>query len=472
MQNGTGLAGNDSSQQLAIVKDPSNSNKYYVFTTAMALSNPPTSFIAYTIIDMSLGPIGSNGLNLGAVVPASKNIPVLDPGGNIMQTEAITALPHADGSSYWILIPNGNYLYSYLLDSNGLSSTPVANSLNYVFNYVGSIRVSPKINTNLNFTHLISINRWSTYTGNNVFSFNNATGNITNDYFININSVNTFSSEFNKDGSILYLCGYGLNKLFAIDIANSQSSLIINTIYTGSNAFNSPTMIQRNMHNDIYAIIGSGNYLGKIINPDIYGSSYLDISNTYLNGKNGRLGLPQLIPLHNNCIPDITLSAPETNTNYVYQVGNNITTQLNYNTNNKNIIMNAGNSITLLPDTEITAGSSYLAAIKKCPAMKPSTTRFPLQIVELYYDLDKEENYQNSLVNNMISVYPNPTTSQFTINNQNNELEKWELFDLSGKLVSQGNTIFGSIENLTSATYVLKVHLKNKTVNSIKLIKK
>lgn len=472
MQNGTGLAGNDSSQQLAIVKDPSNPNKYYIFTTAMALSSPPTSFIAYTIVDMSLGTIGSNGLNLGAVVPASKNIPILDPAGNIMQTEAITALPHANGNSYWILVPNGNYLYSYLLDSSGLSSTPVTSSLNFAFNYVGNIRVSPKINTNLNFTHLISINRWSTNIGSDVFSFNNTTGNITNDYFINVNSVNTFSSEFNKDGSILYLCGYGHNQLYAIDISNSQSSLIINPIYTAISSSTRPVILQRNMHNDIYAIIGNGSYLGKIINPDTYGSSSLDINYTYLNGNNGRLGLPQLIPLHNNCIPNITLSAPETNTNYVYQVENNIVTQLNYNINNKNIIMNAGNSITLLPNTEITAGSNYLAAIKNCPAMKPSTTKFPLEPVKLYYDLDKEENNQNSFINDVISVYPNPTTSQFTINNQSNELDKWELFDLSGKLVLQGNQAVGSVEGLAKATYVLKVSLKNNEVKTHKLIVK
>src|SRR5690606_31059480 len=125
------------------------------------------------------------------------------------------------------------------------------------------------------------------------------------------------------DGSILYLCGYGHNQLYAIDIANSQSSLIINPIYTASSSSTIPVILQRNMHNDIYAIIGNGSYLGKIINPDTYGSSSLDINYTYLNGNNGRLGLPQLIPLHNNCVPNITLSTPETNTNYAYQAENN-----------------------------------------------------------------------------------------------------------------------------------------------------
>lgn len=462
MQNGTGLAGDTSSQQLIIVKDPSDPKRYYVFTTAQAISG--TSFIAYSIVDMSLGSVGSNGANLGSVV--SKNIPVLDNSNHTFVTEAITAVPHADGSSYWILIPKDIYLFTYLLDTNGLSTTPSMSFLSFPFPGLGSIKASPEVDASQGFSHLISVSRWQAG-GCRVFSFDNSNGVITPHYLIGVNTVNYFSTEFNRDASVLFLTNYSAqHEVYEIDLVNSQSSVVINQIFSSTNT--RVWGIQRNTYGEVYLVTGNNTYLGKIENSNVYGTSYVDLNNIYLGGNTVRLELPQLIPLQTNCVADIVLTAPETNNNYTYHAGNSITMDLNYSISNQNIIMTAANNIVLLPNTEITNGSDYLAIIKNCPAARPSGIRFPVLPVNLSYTLEES----NILSNNEISIYPNPVTSQFIIGTDSNEIERWELFDLSGKLILQGESSDGSVESLAKATYILKVSLKNSEVKTHKLIVK
>lgn len=73
---------------------------------------------------------------------------------------------------------------------------------------------------------------------------------------------------------------------------------------------------------------------------------------------------------------------------------------------------------------------------------------------------------------NVVNVYPNPTSNIFTIDTENEDIQKWELFDLAGKLVLQGKETIGSVDGLAKATYVLKVSLKNKEVKIHKSIVK
>lgn len=466
MQNGTGLSSNPSSQQLIIVKDPVNSKRYYIFTTA--LTSPPISNIAYTIVDMTLGTIGTDGQHLGAAVPNLKNIPILDNFDNVFQTEAITVIPHADGSSYWILIPNNSKLYSYKLDMSGFNSIPVISNLNHNLQYYFSIKPSPKL-TSASYSNLISINRWNNNNSNDgctIYSFDNTTGKITNDYLLDITTFAPYSSEFNKDGTLLYLAKRAkvTANIHVIDLLNSQNNVISDQILFNYNFACSE--IQRNKYDDIYINFEYSNYLGKIINPDTFGASYVDPTNIHLSSKETRLGLPQLIPIQSGCINDIILTTPETN-NHIHQAANSITTQMNYNVNNKDITMKAGNSILLLPDTAITNNSSLLARIENCPAFKPLKNQSNTS-VKLHYTLTEN----NELTNSSLVVYPNPSTSNFTIDMISNNLDYWELYDLTGKLILNGKNIYGSVENLTPAAYILKVHLKDSKIKTLKLIKK
>jgi Secretion system C-terminal sorting domain len=76
-----------------------------------------------------------------------------------------------------------------------------------------------------------------------------------------------------------------------------------------------------------------------------------------------------------------------------------------------------------------------------------------------------------------ISVYPNPTKTNATLNiaNYNAENISYELFDLSGKqIVSQKITSTATqipMEELSSAIYFLKILDQNKVLKTFKIIK-
>lgn len=164
------------------------------------------------------------------------------------------------------------------------------------------------------------------------------------------------------------------------------------------------------------------------------------------------------------------MTSVETNNNYTYHANNSITTQTIYSINSLNIDMKAGNHILLLPDTEISLGSNYTAVIEDCPASKPSKRYWTPPTEKQIYTVGD----QNSIttVFNEIKVFPNPTVDSFTIDAGSEHINKWELFDLSGKLVLKGKESVGSVEGLAKATYILKISLKNNEVKTHRLIVK
>lgn len=136
--------------------------------------------------------------------------------------------------------------------------------------------------------------------------------------------------------------------------------------------------------------------------------------------------------------------------------------QAAYNVNTLNIDMRAGNNILLLPDTEI--------GFEDCPFSKPSKRYWTPPAEKQIYTVGEQNNI--SVVYHDINVFPNPTTNSFTIDVGTEIVDRWELYDLSGKLVLQGKESSGSVEGLAKATYVLKVLLKNKQFKTHKLIVK
>ena len=89
MPNGTGLKGDDSSTQSAIIiPQPGSSSIYYIFTVD---ARAGTDGLQYSIIDITL-----DG-GLGAVT-STKNVLLSTP-----TTEKITAVESADGESIWVI---------------------------------------------------------------------------------------------------------------------------------------------------------------------------------------------------------------------------------------------------------------------------------------------------------------------------------------------------------------------------------
>lgn len=480
MPNGTGLSGTVNSAQVLIIGEIGNKDRYYVFTTADSYNNQ--SYTAYSVVDMTLGGLGSTGQPLGDVDPAIKNVPVLDNNGNPITTGAVTAVPHSNGNDFWILIPTLTDLLAFQFDNTGLNTTPVVNTLqNSSINGVMYVKASPFLNTNAGFDTLLAIGFTMPVNGSTVdfHRFDSSMGSIVYNFpysSVIFGSSNSFSVEFSQDGSIAY-CSSSMNAfpnnvIVGVDIL----AMYLNQAGSGFTQVILPSnvkvgQLQRAKDSEVYYTeIGSG-FLGKIDNPtNTYNGFSANPTSVFLSGAVSSNGLPQLFPKHPGCITDIILTAPETNNNYTYQVSNSITTQTNYSINSLNIDMRAGNNILLLPDTEIGFGSNYTASIENCPASKPSNMHYLMPSTGV-------QNYVIN-VNNIIKtsgevkVYPNPTSNIFTIDTENENIQKWELYDLSGKLVLQGRESNGSVAGLAKATYVLKVSMKNKEVKTHKLIVK
>jgi hypothetical protein len=309
MFNGNLVSYMDTAQQLAIVKNPANDNQYYVFTTGVNGIVTSIYRISYSIVDMSLGSIGSNGNPLGEVLYRFKQVPVLDDAGNLFTSEAITIVPNTDGVSYWVLIPNDKRLYAYRLDANGFDNgNPVISDLYLPIsgNHYG-IKASPKV-YNDHFTHYICISPWAdtaagwnlpdTYFTNQVYSFNAATGEIAPDFYLEANGLRTYSAEFNKDASVLFL---GAHDLYAVDLNNSTGTSVHSMmVYDDPQPYSSGTgmAIQRNAKDDIYFSKNYQLYLAQIIKPDVFGPGIgVDLNAIYLGGTGStESGLPQLIP--------------------------------------------------------------------------------------------------------------------------------------------------------------------------------
>ncbi|MCA6068887.1 T9SS type A sorting domain-containing protein [Chryseobacterium sp. RG1] len=481
MQNGAGLTGWWSSEQLVIVKHPGNQNQYYIFTTGF-INATSTSKIAYTVVDMSQGSLGMDGLPLGKVVDGFKNVPVIDNNGNFFKTEAIAVAPTSSGD-FWILIPNGLHLYSYLFsDILGFNNgNPVISDLNFPaslsetdLNHFG-IKVSPRLNSSYNFSNYICVSSvYNPDSKNVVYSFNNSTGKITTDYRLNVYSINSYIPEFNKDSSVLFL---GYNKLYAVNLVTSTSaSPVFSQVYDfGTNTI--VGSIQRNKYNDIYfSVPVNGNYLGKINNPNVYGSG-ITVNMNYFNlGVNNgvqnlaKYGLPQLIEprvFESRCVQDITLTSPETSTSYVYRAPNTIKTENNYQVSpsSQNIAFKAGNNITLYPNTHIQLGAFFSAKIEDCLDENGQRLRSRDNQKSISIYLDEEKSKDD------ISIFPNPTSdilnikTDFKINNVS-------VVDVTGRKINvklENNKL--DVKSLATGTYLISIETEG-GISSQKFIKK
>ena len=74
----------------------------------------------------------------------------------------------------------------------------------------------------------------------------------------------------------------------------------------------------------------------------------------------------------------------------------------------------------------------------------------------------------NTIESNIFNVYPIPSSYELTVQTNNLSNNKYELFDLNGKLVKENNFYQSAqinLSNLAKGTYLLKIHDENGYVN-------
>jgi gliding motility-associated-like protein len=219
MLNGTGLLGNVSSFQSAvIIPQPNSPNLYYVFTSD-AFETNFTNGYRYSVVD-----INGDGGNGEVIV---KNIP-LSPLGS----ERLTAVRHRNGVDVWVVTQdiNSDIYRCWLVTCNGLQPNPVVSVSGrvmgpLVFMNVGALKASPD-GTILCQTYFAA-NVVTDPHYFQLFDFNNLTGQIGNPRDNQIAGRKFYVGEFSSNSQYLYLSDPDKNSLIQAD---ARSGTIIATI--------------------------------------------------------------------------------------------------------------------------------------------------------------------------------------------------------------------------------------------------
>lgn len=209
MVNGDNLGGNVSACQMSIVPAPGNPDLFYIFT-ADAFEDDFTNGYRYSIVDMSQG--GGNG------AVTSKNNLLWSP-----SSERLAAVRHENGVYVWIITNDSasNIFRAWLIDCNGLQTTPVVSTVGAVVNQhalsnVGVLKASPD-GKYLCQTHFPAPG------GNQsnflqLFDFNNATGVLSNPRSISFAQTKYNHCEFSPDSKFLYATRKEDNQLDQLEI--------------------------------------------------------------------------------------------------------------------------------------------------------------------------------------------------------------------------------------------------------------
>lgn len=284
MPNGTGLMGDVSTTQSAlIVPNPAASSQYYIFTAGADGAGD----FRYSIVNMTL-----NG-GLGDVVLASKNTLLTD-----SITEKIAAV--SDGANgIWIVTHKWgtNQFYSYHLTSAGLAA-PVITSVGTVHNTSAIQNTYGQLKFNNCGTRLACAVGYQDFV--ELFDFNLITGVVSNPMNINM-SDNVYGVEFSASGTYLYVTSYlSTAKLSQFNITLATLPLIMASKVPLS-ATDDLYGLQLGPDGKIYVSRSfSSQYLGVINNPEVsgFGCNYVDNGldlDPLFFGVNGSLSLPSFM---------------------------------------------------------------------------------------------------------------------------------------------------------------------------------
>jgi len=229
MANGSGLIGNQSTTQAAIiVKQPGSANMYYVFHLDEAVATNQGAF--YSIVDMSLA------AGQGSVV--SKN--------NFMYAQCCekqVAVRHCNGKDVWIISheAGNNNFRAYLLTSSGLNLTPVISSIGYTYFGVGGpgggeLKASPDGKKIASAVFSSGISATMTPHGFHLFDFDPSTGILSNSLTL-LTTSQAYGVEFSPDGTKLYgtrrrPTTVTTSTLCQWDVCSTNTTSIVNSIYT------------------------------------------------------------------------------------------------------------------------------------------------------------------------------------------------------------------------------------------------
>jgi len=299
MQNGTGLYGDPSSSQSAlIVPNQKNTNIFYIFTVDTSVGGTDKDYgLNYSTVDLSL--------NAGAGAITQKNKNLLS-----NCSEKITAvLKDCFEKSVWVIAygsESGNdeifdTFFAFEVNDTGVVVEPVINTFDSIA--ISDNRGYLKLSADGTKMAAANVND-----GLYLYDFNASTGVLTNQQRIAIRASNKdpYGVEFSPNNKLLYVVAYnaaqGLEtessnllqfNLTAGDISASQVVLDERNIYRGALQLAENGKIYRSL---AVSYDEGSQYLGVINDPNQIGAAAGYQHNAvYLQGKYATQGLPPFI---------------------------------------------------------------------------------------------------------------------------------------------------------------------------------
>ena len=291
MANGAGILGGSSSTQSSmIVKQPSSNNINYVFTLSQGGGS---AGLRYSIVDMTLA------AGLGSVTV--KNATLFTP-----SCEKQFAVRHCNGKDVWVVSHDlgSNQFRAYLLNSNGLNTTPVLSAIGEsiagsVSASFGNMKISPDGKKLAIATNSNSVPSTLGLGGFHLFDFDAATGVVSNSLTLK-NVLNAYGVEFSPDGTKLY--GVVTTSLAAIPATLMQWNIcgtptaIVASQYSVNLGFIGAGSLQNAIDGKMYMATSSSQSISVINNPNASGSAMNLVLNAIsLSPKICGLGLPNYI---------------------------------------------------------------------------------------------------------------------------------------------------------------------------------
>lgn len=258
MPNGSGLLGDPSSTQCAlIVPMPSDPQRYYIFTVGSFEGHD--NGLNYSIVDMS------RRAGLGDVT--TRNVSLLS-----SSSEKLTAVRHCNGNDFWVIAHarDGSELYAYLVTSTGVSTRPVISRIGdggTVWT-IGYLKASPD-GRRLAAANFFESAVW-------LLDFDPATGVISRPIRFET-GANTYGVGFSPDNSKLYFTGIGrgfsATTLYQCSIVPDDSASIVASKFAiqGSENLNFGTL-QLGPDGRLYIPIAGSSSIAIIGNPNIAGA--------------------------------------------------------------------------------------------------------------------------------------------------------------------------------------------------------
>lgn len=266
MANGTGLIGNYSAGQCAlIVPMPCNPDKYIIFHVT-EFSTPGQ--LHYTVVDMSLN------AGLGGVVSTQKNISL-----GTGYTEKLCAYYNTAGGNYWVLTHrwNSNQFVAFDVNSNSIATSSVVSSIGSVHNcgsYGAAHDALGQLTISRDGTKVL--NALTCQDKFELFSFNSVTGILSNSISIPGTGGYQLGTAFSPNSLKIYvgtvfgksILQYDISTYNQIVIAASQYSIV--TVSTGGCNFG---YMELGPDNKLYIGKPSANYLSVVNNPNGLGAA-------------------------------------------------------------------------------------------------------------------------------------------------------------------------------------------------------